>query len=287
MSYIEHWAALSAQIKGLQTAGELYAQFQGYHEEDTYGAGKYLREQCGQVVQSIELFRKDFADSLPGDARNRIDYFLQTPLAAAAREVSTNHRGARGALVGLAALESEITSILAGRQEQIRARSERALLHLQRTLAVDEQIAAKWKRALEKGETACERLGSVHLLSHGIFAFKVDALGARTDLVFNEPPQDSLPIRGVEGLVLTEWKIAKDHATAIRAFHQARRQADLYRQGPLAGAELTDYRYLIVVTLKGLAPKSIPPDETTDAGVTYRHVNVVVDPDVPSKVARR
>ena len=50
-----------------------------------------------------------------------------------------------------------------GRQEQIRARSERALLHLQWTLAVDEEMTTKWKKALNKNELACERLalGSV------------------------------------------------------------------------------------------------------------------------------
>lgn len=287
MSYIEHWAALSAQIKSLQTAGELYARFQGYQTEDSYGAGKYLREQCGAVVQSIDSFRKAFADSLPKEAAGRIDYFLKTTLAAAAKDASANQRGARGALVGLAAFESEITFILAGRQEQIRARSERALLHLQRTLAVDEEIAVKWKRALAKNEIACERLGSIHLLSHGIFAFKVDALGARTDLVFNEPPGESLLRQGIEGLVLTEWKIAQDGPSASKAFREARTQADLYKQGPLAGTELTHYRYLIAVSLTSLPTGSMPADETTSAGVTYRHNNIAVQPDVPSKAARK
>jgi hypothetical protein len=113
-------------------------------------------------------------------------------------------------LVALAAFEAEITFLLAGRQEQIRARSERALLHLQRILAVDPDVSAKWMEAFNTNEMACERLGSVHLLSHGIYAFKVDAAGARTDLVFNEPPPDALLTQAVEGMVLTEWKIAKD-----------------------------------------------------------------------------
>jgi hypothetical protein len=83
----------------------------------------------------------------------------------------------------------------------------------------------------------------VHLLSQGIFAFKVDASGARTDLVFREPPEDSLLTRGVEGLVLTEWKVATAQNAADR-FAEARAQADLYKQGALAGVELTGYRYL-------------------------------------------
>lgn len=287
MSYAEHWAALATQIQGLRNAGELYARFQGYHQEDSYGAGAYLREQCGVVVQSLEAFRRDFGGSLPPPAIERLDHFLKTTLAQAAKDASTTQRGARGALVALAALEAEITFILSGRQEQIRARSERALLHLQRTVAVDEDASTKWKNALAKNEIACERLGSIHLLSHGIFAFKVDALGARTDLVFNEPPDDSLLTRGVEGLVLTEWKVASDAKSAAEAFRTARAQADLYRQGPLAGLELTGYRYLIAVSLEELPSGSIPPDDATSTGIVYRHVNIAVQPSVPSKAAKK
>src|ERR1700722_5384768 len=140
-------------------------------------------------------------------SHNRIDHFLGARVLQAPKDASTGQRGARGALVGLAALEAEITFLLSGRQEQIRARSERALLHLQRSLIVDADISRKWKKAFGTNEVACEKLGSVHLLSHGIYAFKVDASGARTDLVFNEPPPDALLAQAVEGMVLTEWKL--------------------------------------------------------------------------------
>jgi hypothetical protein len=148
-------------------------------------------------------------------------------------------------------------------------------------------MTAKWKKALDKNEIACERLGSIHLLSHGIFAFKVDALGARTDLVFNEPPDTSLLMRGVEGLVLTEWKVADDATSAAEGFRMARTQGDLYKQGALADIELTRYRYLIVVSLKELPLNSIPPDDSTSAGIIYRHINIVVQPAVPSKAAEK
>ena len=144
---------------------------------------------------------------------------------------------------------------------------------------------------MEKGarqkRDGVRELGSIHLLSHGIFAFKVDALGARTDLVFNEPPDDSLLARGVEGLVLTEWKVANDAPSATKGFREARAQADLYKQGALAGIELTGYRYLIVVSLRELPDNSIPPDDTTNTGVVYRHINIVVQPAVPSKAAKK
>jgi hypothetical protein len=287
MPHAAHWFALATQIKGLQRAGELYAGFQEVQKEDSYGAGKYLRERCGSVVSGIATFRRDFENSLPSEAKDRIDAFLKSRPAQAASDPSTGERGARAALVALGAFEAEITFILSNRQEQIRARSERALLHLQRTLAVDEAASAKWIEALEKHEPACERLGSIHLLSHGIFAFKVDAVGARTDLVFNEPPDETLLRRGVEGLVLTEWKVAVDGKTAERGFAQARSQADLYKQGPLAGIELMGYRYLIVVSPNEIPRKSIPPDDVTKTGIVYRHVNIVVRPASPSGAAKK
>ena len=73
-------------------------------------------------------------------------------------------------------------------------------------------------------------MGSVHLLSQGIYAFKVNAEGARTDLVFAEPPDESLLARSVDGLVLTEWKVATDD-NAIQKFGEARAQAELYKRG--------------------------------------------------------
>jgi len=286
MSLTDAWVAVSGLIKGLQQAGELYSRFMGYHNEDNYGAGKYLREQCEIAVIALETFRRDFDRSLPKEAADRIDRFLSSRLATAAKDPSTEHRGARGALVALAAVEAEITFILHGRQEQIRARSERAFLLLQRTLAVDGDVRSRWKEAYKSGEVACERLGSLVLLSQGIYAFKVDALGARTDLVFAEPPDESLLFRSVEGLVLTEWKVA-DVGNAITRFMEARNQADLYKEGPLAGIELTGYRYLVVVSQKALPSASIPTDETSTSGITYRHVNIVIEPAVPSKAAKK
>jgi hypothetical protein len=284
MSYAEHWDAIVARVKSLQQAGELYARFQSYHQEDSYGAGRYLVQQCSLAVDTLAEFRRTFAVTLPAPAIASLDHFLDSRLAAATKDGSADHRAARGALVALVGVEAEVSFILAGRQEQIRIRSERALLLLQRLLAVDDEVREKWVVAHRKGELACERLGSIQLLSQGIYAFKVDAAGARTDLVFHEPPNDSLLMRGVEGIVLTEWKIASA-SNAAAQFAAAKSQADLYKQGALAGAELAGYRYLIAVSLNELP--SLPADEVTVEGIIYRHVNIVVAPAVPSKAAKR
>lgn len=282
----DSWFALSGFIKGLQEAGELYSRFMCYQKEDSYGAGKYLRDQCSIAVNALDEFRQNFSRSLPKEATERIDLFLQSSLAKASKDVSTDHRGARGALVGLVAIEAEVTFLLSGRQEHIRLRSERAFLLLNRTLAVDDSVREKWKVAIEEGEVACERYGSAVLLAQGIYAFKVDSAGARTDLVFAEPPEESVLFRSVDGLVLTEWKVV-DAKNAKLRFAQAERQAEMYKHGPLAGIELTGYRYLIAVSLKALPQDVMPIDHVTPPGVTYRHINIVVDPDVPSKASKK
>lgn len=286
MSYAEHWFALATRIKSLQSAGTLYACFQGYHKEDSFKVGRYLRDQCGAAVSSLEAFRREFDSSLPPEAKEHLDHFFETNIVKAARDRSADEEAAmRAALVALVAVEAGVTFIISGRQEHIRARSERAFMLLQRILAVDNDVRDKWKAALSKNEVACERLGSVHLLSQGIFAFKVDASGARTDLVFAEPPEESLLTRGVDGLVLTEWKVATAH-NAEKQFAEARRQAELYKQGALAGVELTGYRYLVAVSVENLPSISIPSDKVTPEGIVYRHINIVVQPAVPSRAAR-
>jgi len=285
--YAEQWAALAARIRSLREAGELYANFQSSNSSDEFGGGNFLRAQCADVVSELERFQQEFGPSLPPGALTQLDRFFKTSAAQAARDAATKQRGARAALIALSALESELTFTLSDRQEYLRARSERALMHLRRTLAVDKEQSAKWSSAFRetRGEEACEQLGALHLLWHGIFAFKVDATGACTDLVFNEPVGDAVAERGIEWLVLTEWKTANAE-NADKRFSEARTQADLYNEGALAGTELTGYRYLIAVSLKELPAKSLPHDETTDGGVIYRYINIPIAPDTPSVRAR-
>jgi hypothetical protein len=121
----------------------------------------------------------------------------------------------------------------------------------------------------------------VHLLLHGIWAFKVDGVtGGRTDLVYQQP-LSTAAISSAVGIIATEWKLCRTRNGDAK-FAEARRQIDKYTSGLLAGVELASHRYLVVVTKKELEPT---PDETS-GGVTYRHINIAVDPDVPSIAAK-
>jgi hypothetical protein len=183
-------------------------------------------------------------------------------------------------LVALGAFETELSYLLADAQQAIRSRSELAFAHLQRSIVVDEVFREKWQAAFATGETACEALGAVHLLSHGIWAFKVSAKGERTDLVYQEPIIDfAREPSYADGLVLREWKKVNASGEAESKFEEARNEAHRYGQGVLAGNELTSYRYGIVVSEEHVQV----PDDITRDGVIYRHINIAVKPKPPSK----
>lgn len=119
---------------------------------------------------------------------------------------------------------------------------------------------------------------------HGIWAFKVDAAGGRTDLVYQDKMTDLGKINPpASGLVLTEWKLCRTPSEAVAKFEEARTQAKLYAQGILAGIELVDYRYAVVVSKESI----MPPDDIPDGQVVYRHVNIAVSPSTPSRLSKK
>lgn len=282
MNYTDQWKALSGRIHGLVQAGALYAQYLRVRSSDSYGSSKRLREQSKDVLTEILSLQAGFCESLPLAAIAAIDKFVTTT-GKLITDTSDFGDAAQeqvwAFLVALAAFDAELSFLLSDTQESIRTRSERAFHHLQRSIVADEDFRRKWKNAFEVGEVPCERLGAVHLLLHGIWAFKVDAAGARTDLVFQEPA-DLHGVHGyAAGLVLTEWKKAITANEADQRFQEARFQAKRYSQGPLLGTELTRYRYAVVVSEHQV---EIPAD-LKEGDVVYRHINIAVSPRVPSK----
>ena len=89
--------------------------------------------------------------------------------------------------------------------------------------------------------------------------------------------------RYADGLILTEWKVARTDDRSHAKFAEARAQAKLYTQGVLAGVELTTVRYAVVVSSQRVEE----PADMQDGTVVYRHINVAVDPETPSKASRR
>jgi hypothetical protein len=284
MSYVEQWNAISGRIRALAKTGELYALLHTNDNSDTYSIWRHIGRHCDDIISDLTHFRRDYKEILPPGGYRCLSTFLEGRREVEIRK-NTDQRMTLAGLTLIIALETEMSYLLHGRQEALRARSERAFLHLQRLLAVDDEVRKKWELNLRKGEVECERLGAVHLLWHGIFAYKIDAIGARTDLVFNERLAETYSERGVEGLVLTEWKISDEKSGAKRS-REARHQAERYQSGPLLGTELTGYRYAVVVSLNEL-PRADIPDDFPMGDVVYRHVNIALNPRTPSKFSRQ
>jgi hypothetical protein len=285
MTYSEQWKAISSRIRGLMQAGQMHAQYLATKGSDFFSSYRDLQEQCKNILSAIQSFQEQFHQLLSPLAIDAINQFVSNNNNLITSGVGTpiNKQQERlwATLVKLATFETEISFILSDVQESIRVRSERAFSHLQRTIIVDEEFRNKWQEAFDKREEECEKLGAIHLLWHGIWAFKVNAIGGRTDLVFQEPRDDITDIqRYADGIVLTEWKRAKPDDMVENKFKEARDQAQRYTQGVLAGSELAGYRYTVVVSRKQV---KIPGD-IRKGEVIYRHINIAVEPSTPSKV---
>ena len=150
---------------------------------------------------------------------------------------------------------------------------------------VDSKLRTEWEEAFQDREERCEELGAIHLLSHGIWAFKVTGAGAATDLVYREPlvPGSDPLQRMARALILTEWKKVTDGTTVERESAIAITQARLYGGGILGDVELKLTRYIVLVSLKHVEP---PPD-IEFGGINYRHIVIPISSERPSQIARR
>ena len=166
-------------------------------------------------------------------------------------------------------------------QQALRARSELAFAHLQRSIVADATVQQKWQGAFQAGETHCEKLGAAHLFGHALLAFKVSGQGERIDLVYPDKP---IGLGGepfyVEGLIFTEWKICREGDEPTQRFAEARAQCERYGRGVPSAKELASCRYAVVVSEDHVTE----PDDKVVGNFTYRHVNIAVGSISPSKV---
>lgn len=280
MAYQRQWRDLSTRIRGLMQAGEYHVRL---GNRDSYGRWKHLRDHCIRVVASLAEFQSRHGETLPSGAREALATVLKNTgdlLRDTTGAADLQEERAQKALLMLVVFEAEMSFLILDGDEIIRSRSDRAFEHLQRSIVVDPDIRAKWIAAFGEGEVACEKLGAVHLLAHDIWAFKVNAEGGRTDLVYQEALTDIDRVtRTANGLVLTEWKRAAEADEPARRFAEARAQAARYAAGVLAGVELTSYRYAVVVSEGQI---DVPAD-LREGRVIYRHFNIAVKPRTPSR----
>ncbi len=283
MNQPEEWVRLAARIKGLGAAAETLCRGVGAVDRGSGAASGWIIRSANELVDLLEDYRGKQAADLSVAARAALDRRV-SDLVALKRSSGGGFDRMLSLCTALLALESELTYHLTDLDTMVRPLIERAFIHLRRSLVVDSGLRSRWKAAFDGGgETKCEQLGAIHLLQHGIYAFKTDAEGARTDLVLGERLLlDTETKQAMRGLVLTEWKLARESTEIERRVAEAVQQAKLYSEELLAGFEVQSARYIVVVSKDRV---KLPPD-TFDGDVLYRNVNIAIEPSVPSKGAR-
>jgi hypothetical protein len=282
MNWLEQWRALSARIDGLIRAGEfLLAAFQ-IHKSDVFRVvSKSFQPELQAIIGEIKNLGNAHASELPEKARESLNRFVSRGWGKEENRGEVDIQ----ALAPLAAFRSEFEYLLRDLEVERRSLVELAFEHLRRQLVVDDDVRNKWGNAYDTHETACEKLGAVHLLAHGVWAFKVQAPGAATDLVFGDPiEKHSVVVRQTaRALVLTEWKVVRDSENLMVKAQEARDQTQAYSTGVLGDIELKGTRYIVLVCGQGL---EAPTDVKTGA-LTYRHIVIPIRPESPSVAARR
>jgi len=270
------WDALSNRIVGLIEAATFLFHCR---ESDEAFSTNVLIESCKQTAAAIRLlssYRSSMSVAAAEALQRFEEWWRQTDELG-----KTGFQGVMAYAAVLAAFRSELDHLFANREALLRSRVARAFLHLQRSLVADEDIRNKWQAAFDKGELACEKLGALHLLAHGVLAFKANSTGERTDLILGDrlvPEDDTLT--ATHGLVLTEWKLVRrgEKPEAMRNF--AKEQAQRYSEGCVAGFELRSERYLVLVGCDEFS--SIPSERIGD--IVYRTIPIYLNRQTPSRV---
>jgi len=289
MNWQIEWQALSARIKGLLDAGLFFYQALHHSSEDSLSVKKkILLKEGGKIYGVLKEFSQKYQSIFPTAAAECLDGFLRNSELATPTFFNPDKTWESGAvqfaLTSLVAFQSEFNYIIADTQFIARKITERAFIHLQRCIVVDKEVRRKWLEAFNGHETKCEELGALHLLYHGIWAFKAEATGGKTDLILNEPlPSTAVIESASDTLVLTEWKLVKSSNELNGKIQVAQKQAEIYSSDVLGGIEIRNYRYLVMVSEKRL---DMPFDNIKN-GTTYRHINIAVDPGNPSQESRK
>ncbi len=285
MSWMSEWEAISNRISGLKEATQFFVQFQQQDEKGSMGI--VLLPQTEKLYKLIHRFHETYKSTFSPIAQVCIENYLKQDKelieSLPQNEPAFNQIPYLKRLItSLISFQAELTFHLSDTQFIIHRMTERAFIHLQRLIIVDETIRNKWKKCF-KLEIFCEKLGAAHLLWHGIWAFKAHGEKGRTDLILGESVNLNQVEATSEGLVMTEWKLVKDKKDTQKKATEAYKQAKIYSGGILAGIELRNYRYLVLVSEKNL----ILPEDFQEGEIIYKHINVAISPDTPAISSRQ
>ncbi len=285
MPFRAEWGVVAARIDGfLALSTSFYRSLENRSSDDFGMLRKVLFPEAEANYEVVLACLTRHEASLPVGAAKAVTEFMK-PFGDHFRRkdksgtIDTNLPFLQVQVAVLSSASTQISYYMSGGQQQLRLLADRAFVHLHRCIVADPDFKAKWQKAFASGETSCEALGAVHLLWHGIGTFKANAAGGRTDLILGSriDNQTAFSSAGL-GLVLTEWKRITKLSEAKAAFAKGIEQASLYKEGALAGVELEEISYVVVVSEK--AAEHIEDIEKDSR--RYRYVNVAVNPDMPS-----
>lgn len=291
MSWHNEWNAVQGMISELNSICSEFVSASETRDPDTFGSvSKTIIPMAESLGGKIALLGKRYESQLPKDALDcfsRLKPKVSEIISKVTGRTATMATGVAHISIIFRCFRADFNYLTSDLDGLVVRRTARAFTHLQRSIVADSDIREKWITAFENHERACEKLGSAHLLLHGIWTFKADAEGARTDLILGEPINETNlneVYLTAEGLVLTEWKRVLDPKNVIKDSETAFKQAKIYSAGSLAAIELKRYRYLVLVSLNYLS--SVPGDKEVD-GIIYKYINIPVDPSIPSRAARK
>lgn len=275
MLWYSEWQNISARVESLsQVTHPFFASVQSAGSDYHGVSNSSIIPSAKSIKESVESFLTTHTSTLPAEVKSRIDDFIKTYN----RSSFTGIAGAGSAIVMLSVLRTDVDYLLKDVEFEIATRTEFSFKHLQRLLVADEPSKASWQSAFDAGETKLENLGSVHLLSHRLWAFKAHGVGERTDLLIPEPVDVNAVSLTGSSLILTEWKKINSQSEVAEKAKFALTQAKRYGVGVLNGTELKRTRFLVLVSQDHL---SMPSNET-DGGVLYKYINIAVKPTSPS-----
>ncbi|MCA3013780.1 MAG: hypothetical protein INH41_15480 [Myxococcaceae bacterium] len=280
MGFRQDWDALAVRIDGLAQAGLFVVQTAAAVGSDYYGVlNSVVLPNATETFALLARFHETHQLALPPAAARALKQFIELQGKFFRDGKASGFPALQGMIALLQSIRAEVTHHLTDLEFAQHRRVERAFEHLKRSLIVDEQLAARWTAAFDKHETHCEKLGAVHLLAHGLWAFKASEAGAATDLLLGSPLETDDHVDAVaEALVLTEWKRVTDAKDLSAHAAKARSQAAKYAAGILGGVELRSFRYLVFVSERDL----VMPKDIADGAVVYRHINIPVTAKPPS-----
>jgi hypothetical protein len=158
MSYQEEWGAISARIATLKEAATLRAGQHATVGRESFGLGAVMRAECQSIADVLQIYGERYENTLPSATTSAIKRLLSSRPIQGVRDnslMTQNDRSIPEAVTALVMFAGELSYLVADQQPLLRLRSQQALAHLQRTLAVNKRV-----RGLRKIKVVARSEGS-------------------------------------------------------------------------------------------------------------------------------